>query len=180
MRRILRRLIAVLHLTPLIAAAQGKGLVFRHQCMTKGYQSGFTLMEALLVALFIAAIGGMAVPNFQKSINLYRLTASANLVAAELNAGRTLAISRSWLYEMDCDDTNQTIQVVDPGDANNNPRTAKSLESGITFSSVPNNGFEITFYSGGYARSGTLELENEDGDTISVVVSASGRIEVQD
>ena len=180
MRRMLRRLIAVLNLTLLIAAAQGKGLVFRHQRMTKGYQSGFTLMEALVVALFVAVIGGMAVPNLQKSVSLYRLTASANLVAAELNAGRTLAISRSWLYDIDCDETNHTIQVVDPGNANNNPRTVKSLESGITFSSVPNNGFEITFYSGGYARSGTLVLENGDGDTISVLVSASGRIEVQD
>lgn len=179
MKRILRILIAVLKRT-LIAPAQGKGLEFRHQPMTKGYQSGFSLMEAMLVAFLVAVIGGLAVPNIRESMSLYRLTASANLVATELNAARTLAISRSWLYEIDCDTTNHTIQIVDPGDANNNPRTAKFLESGITFSSVPNNNFEIRFYSGGYARSGTLVLENEGGDTISVVVGASGRIEVQD
>ena len=177
MRRILRIPIAVLNLT-LIAPAQGKGLKFRHQRMTKGYQSGFSLMEAMLVGFLIALIGGLAVPNIQESLNLYRLTASANLVATELNAARALAISRSWLYEVDANDTNHTIQIVDPGDANNNPRTAKSLLSAITFSSVPNT--EIRFFAGGYARGGTLVLENEEGDTISVLVGASGKIEVQD
>ncbi len=133
-----------------------------------------------MVGLFMAVLAGVSVPQIQQTLSLYRLTASANLVATELNAGRTLAISRNWLYDMDCNTTNHTIQIVDPGDANNSPRSLKFLESGITFSSVPNTNFEITFYSGGYAKSGTLELENEDGDTISVVVGASGRIEIQD
>ncbi len=180
MRRIVRILREVLSLTLLIAAAQDKGLKFRHQRMTKGYQSGYSFVEAMLVAVLVGIIGGIVVPNIKESMSLYRLTASANLVATELNAGRTLAISRSWLYEVDANDTNHTIQIVDPGDANNNPRTLKSLEPGITFSSVPNTNFEITFYAGGYARSGTLELENEDGDTISVLVGASGRIEIED
>jgi len=133
-----------------------------------------------MVGVLIAVLAGVSVPQIQQSVSAYRLTASANLVATELNAGRMLAISRNWLYEMDCNTTNHTIQIVDPGDANNNPRTVKSLESGITFSSVPNTGSEIRFYAGGFAKSGTLVLQDEDGNTISVLVGASGRIEVQD
>ena len=180
MRRIFRILVAVLSPTLLIAAAQGKGLKFRHQRMTKGYQSGFTLMEALLVAFFVAVIVGIAVPNIRVSLSLHRLTASADLVAAELTAGRILAISRNWLYEIDCDTNNNTIQIVDPDNSNNSPRTAKALESGITLSSIPASGSEIRFYSRGLARGGTIVLQNENGDTISILVGGSGRAEVQD
>ena len=155
-----------------------KRLKFRHQRLTKRYQpSGFSLIETMLVAMFIAVIVGITVPQLRESLSLYRLTASANLVATELNAGRTLAVSRNWLYETDLDMSNNTIQIVDPDDSNNNPRTVNSLESDITFSSVPSPA--IRFYSHGHARGGTIVLQNGNGDTISVVVSASGKAEIQ-
>ncbi len=176
---------AVLNLTLQIAAAQGKGLKFRHQPMTKGYQSGFTVMELMVVTLFIVVIGGMAVPNIQKSLSLYRLKASANLVATELNAGRVLAVSRSWLYEVSLTEAYEvgqntfpsTIQIVDPDDSNNNPRVAQSFESDITFDEPPDPA--IRFDDRGHARGGTIVLQNETGDTISVLVSASGRVKIQ-
>ncbi len=167
---------AVLNLTLQIAAAQGKGLKFRHQRMTKGYQSGFTVTEVMVVMLFVVVIGGMAVPNIQKSVSLYRLTASANLVATEMNAGRVLAVSRSWLYEIDLNTTNNTIQLIDPDDSNNNPRIAQSLESNITFYTFPDPA--IRFDDRGHARGGTIVLQNEMGDTLSVLVNASGKVKI--
>ncbi len=145
----------------------------------KSHPSGFSLLEAMIVGVLIAVLAGVSVPQIRQSVSAYSLTASANLVATELNAGRTLAISRNWLYDMDPNTTNHTIQIVDPGNASNSPRSLKYLESGITFSSVPAAGSEIRFYSGGHARGGTLVLQNENGDTISVLVGASGRVEVQ-
>ncbi|MDA2934827.1 GspH/FimT family protein [Acidobacteria bacterium AH-259-D05] len=147
--------------------------------MSKRHQSGFSLIEVAIIAIVVAVIVGISVPQIQRSLSLYRLTGSANLVATELNAGRTLAVSRNWLYEIDCNTTNHTIQIIDPNDAANNPRTEKSLDSGITFNSIPSSGSEIRFYSRGHARSGTIVLQNEDGNTISVVVTASGMIEIQ-
>jgi Tfp pilus assembly protein FimT len=155
-----------------------KRLKFRHQRLTKRYHpSGFSLIETMLVAMFIAVMAGSTVPQLRESVSLYRLTASAHLVATELNAGRTLAISRNWLYETDLNTSNHTIQIVDPDDSNNDPRTVHSLESDITFSSVPSPA--IRFYSHGHARGGTIVLQNENGDITSVVVSASGKVEVQ-
>lgn len=132
-----------------------------------------------MTLIVIAILVGFAVPQVQRSLSVYRLTNAANLVAIELAAGRTLAVSRNWLYEIDCNTTDYTIQVIDPNDASNYPRTAKPLGSGITFNSIPASGSEIRFYSRGYARSGTIILQNGDGDTASVVVSASGMIEIQ-
>ncbi|MDA2938736.1 hypothetical protein MYX75_10805 [Acidobacteria bacterium AH-259-A15] len=139
-------------------------------------ESGFTLVEAALVGLLILIIAGFAIPQLQRSLSNYRLSASANLVAGELNAGRSLAVSRNWIYAVQLDTNNSTIQIIDPSDADNAPRRAKSLESGITFSSVPAS--PITLYSRGHAEGGAIVLQNQDGNTISVTVSASGKVEI--
>ena len=145
-----------------------------YQRMIRRSQSGFTLLETLVVAVFATIILSIAVPKFQQFLDYYRLTASANLVAGELNAGRALAVSRNWVYDVNLDTGNGTIQIIDPADPNNSPRTEKSLESGNSFSSVPAN--RIRFYSRGHARGGTIVLENQSGYAISIIVSPSGRI----
>jgi len=142
--------------------------------MTRRSQSGFTLLETAVVAVLATVILSITVPKFQQFLDYYRLTASADLVASELNAGRALAISRNWSYDVNLDTGDGTIQIVDPADPNNSPRTERSLESGNSFSSVPAN--PIRFYSRGHARGGTIVLENQSGYSISIVVSPSGRI----
>ncbi len=142
--------------------------------MTRRSQSGFTLLETAVVAVLATVILSITVPKFQQFLDYYRLTASADLVASELNAGRALAISRNWSYDVNLDTGDGTIQIVDPADPNNSPRTERSLEPGNSFSSVPAN--PIRFYSRGHARGGTIVLENQSGYSISIVVSPSGRI----
>ncbi len=68
--------------------------------MTRRSQSGFTLLETAVVAVLATVILSITVPKFQQFLDYYRLTASADLVASELNAGRALAISRNWSYEV--------------------------------------------------------------------------------
>jgi len=142
--------------------------------MTRRSQSGFTLLETAVVVVIATVILSITLPKFQQFLDYYRLSASANLVASELNAGHALAISRNWIYEVNLDTGNSTIQIIDPNDPNNSPRTEKSLQSGNTFSSVPVN--RIQFYSRGHARAGTIVLVNQSGYSISIVVSPSGRI----
>lgn len=90
--------------------------------MSKQRSTGFTLVEAALCCLVLAILVGLAVPQLERSLSLFRLEAAADLVATELAAGRMLAVSRNWLYEMDCNTTNNTIQVIDPNNSNNHPR----------------------------------------------------------
>ncbi len=142
--------------------------------MTRRLQSGFTLLEMAVVTVIATVIFSITVPKMQQFLDYYRLNASANLVASELNAGRSLAISRNWIYDVKVDTGSSTIQIIDPHDPDNSPRTEKSLQSGNTFSAVPVN--RIRFYSRGHARAGTIVLVNQSGYAISIVVSPSGRI----
>ena len=142
--------------------------------MTRRLQSGFTLLEMAVVTILATVILSITVPKIEQFLDYYRLSASADLVASELSAGRALAISRNWVYDVNVDTGSSTIQIIDPNDPDNSPRTEKSLRSGNTFSSVPAS--RIRFYSRGHARAGTIVLVNRSGYAISIVVSPSGRI----
>lgn len=143
--------------------------------MTRNSQSGFTILEVAVVCVFATIILSISLPKFQQFLDYYSLTSSANLVASELNAGRALAVSRNWVYDVSLDTGNNTIQIIDPNDPDNSPRTEKGLESGDSFSTVPAN--PIRFYSRGHARGGTIVLRNQSGHTISIIVSPSGKIQ---
>ncbi len=133
---------------------------------------GFSIIEIVFVVAMIAILGSVAVMQLQPSIDKYRLVSSANMVASEMNAGRALAISRNWAYEAQFDTDANTIQVVDPSHSSNTPRMEKSLEPGITFSSVPSP--SIRFYARGHALTGIVQLQNDAGETASVIVTPHG------
>ncbi len=135
-------------------------------------ESGFSIIEIVCVVAMIAMLGGAAIMQLQPTIDNYRLVSSANMVASEMNAGRALAISRNWAYEAQFDTNANTIQVVDPSHSSNHPRMAKSLEPGISFSFVPSP--SIRFYARGHALTGTLLLQNDAGDTATVIVTPYG------
>ncbi len=130
---------------------------------------GFSIIEIVFVVAMIAILGSVAIMQLQPSIDRYRLVSSANMVASEMNAGRALAISRNWAYEAQFDTNANTIQVVDPTNSSNHPRMAKSLDPGISFSFVPSP--SIRFYARGHALTGTILLQNDAGETASVIVT---------
>ncbi|MEE8349052.1 MAG: hypothetical protein V3R94_05760, partial [Acidobacteriota bacterium] len=61
--------------------------------MNSSSQSGFTLIETMVVSILVIVIGSMVIPQVEGMLSAYRLTASANQVADELNAGLALAVS---------------------------------------------------------------------------------------
>ena len=137
---------------------------------------GFSLFELMMLVSVISIITTMAVPQLKQSMADYRLVSSANLVAIELNSGRTMAISRASVHQVTLDAVNNTIQITDLNDANNAPRIEKSLDSGIIFSNVPNP--TILFYGRGLARGETIEIQNEFGASKSITVTASGKVTI--
>ena len=139
---------------------------------SRNSDSGFTIIEIVFVVTMIAILGSVTILQLQPSIEKYRLVSSANMVASEMNAGRALAISRNWAYEAQFDTDANTIQVVDPTNSSNTPRAAKTLEPGISFSSVPSP--SIRFYARGHALTGIVQLQNDAGETASVIVTPHG------
>ena len=133
---------------------------------------GFSIIEIVFVVAMIAILGSVTVIQLQPSIDRYRLVSSANMVASEMNAGRALAVSRNWAYEAQFDTDANTIQLVDPSHSSNTPRIAKNLEPGITFSTVPSP--SIRFYPRGHALTGIVQLQNDAGETASVIVTPHG------
>lgn len=132
----------------------------------------------MFVTLLGAILAAMAIPSIQDNLSYYRLSASGSEVAAELNAARILAISRGATYTVQLDMQNGTLQVVDLSDPSNPPRSQKSLHQGVTFRTVPQP--DITFYSRGHARAGTIEVQGQTGHIVAIDVLASGRIKVQE
>ncbi len=137
---------------------------------------GFSLFELMLLMMVITLILSMGIPQLRQSVASYRLVSCANMVAGELSAGRTMAISRATVHEVTLDTINNTIQITDPDDANNAPRMMKYLDSGITFTLVPDP--TISFFGRGLARGGTIVLENEFGDPTSITVTAGGKVTI--
>ncbi len=133
---------------------------------------GFSIIEIVFVVAMIAILGSVTIIQLQPSIDKYRLVSSANMIASEMNAGRALAISRNWAYEAQFDTVANTIQVVDPSHSSNTPRMEKSLEPGITFSAVPSP--SIRFYARGHALTGIVQLQNDAGETASIIVTPYG------
>ncbi|MBI4446152.1 MAG: GspH/FimT family pseudopilin [Acidobacteria bacterium] len=139
--------------------------------------AGFTVIEILFLVALTSILMAIAIPSIRHSTAYYELTGSVNQLATELNAARMLAISRGAIYTMSFDSAEGTFQVVDEADPENFPRAEKTLDSGVTFKSLPQN--SIRFFSRGNARGGVMELQNELGEVMSVEVHASGRIETK-
>ena len=91
----------------------------------KNWESGFSMIEILLMVVLTVVIDGISILQLEPSLRQYRLVSSANLIASELSAGRALAISRNWVYELQCDTDANTIQVVDPSSGSNAPRVRR-------------------------------------------------------
>ena len=138
---------------------------------------GFTLLELMLVAGIVVVVTAFGVPRLRESLAAYRLSASANLVAGELNAARTTAVSRASVHRVTLIDNN-TIQITDDNDPDNAPRTAKDLESQITFTDQTLANPPIIFYGRGLADSGEIVLQNEFGQTVSITVTAGGKVTI--
>ncbi len=137
---------------------------------------GFSLVELILILAVGSILAAIAVPPVQEMAGAYRLSSSAGTVTAELNAARMLAISRGAQYTITIE--GNAIQVTDPGDPGNPLRARKLLDGGVTFSSLPAN--TITFFSRGHAQGGTIQLQNEHGEVVTIEVLASGQIQILD
>jgi prepilin-type N-terminal cleavage/methylation domain-containing protein len=135
---------------------------------------GFSFIELLLVVALVAIIASVTLPALNGTMSSYRLRASADIIASELDAARVMAISRGAIYEVHFN--GNQVAVIDPQESTDDKRAVrrpKMLEAGVTVS-----GPTITFRPRGSAVGGTIDLTNEKGITTSVTVQVSGKITV--
>jgi prepilin-type N-terminal cleavage/methylation domain-containing protein len=73
---------------------------------------GFTLVEILVVVVILAIAAAMAVPMFGDAAG-FQVQSAANMIAADLEYAKSMAISRQQQYGIVFDDGADSYQVVD-------------------------------------------------------------------
>ncbi len=147
-------------------------------------QSGFTLIEMMIVIAILAIFAGIAVPNFLSYLPKHRLNGAARQVMGDLMAARMKAVKENttvtvaWdsdhAYKISTASENKTMNIWP------NYRDVKiGSVSGGSFSS--NSFSSINFLSRGTIQpgGGSIGLTNST-DSKKVTVSIAGRVKITD
>jgi prepilin-type N-terminal cleavage/methylation domain-containing protein len=145
--------------------------------MRRHAERGFTMGELIVVLAIIAVLAAISTPMFLSAMQASRIQAAAEEVATALNGARQLALNR-----------NQSVCVaLQPGRLEYRPVTTPGTCVGAAISQVrlpdgttvtgPAN---VTFgYLGDATPVGTYTVTNtQDGRTMNVTVSTSGRVRI--
>lgn len=73
---------------------------------------GFTLIEVIVVVVILAIVALMAVPMFSSAADI-QLKAAANMIAADLEYAKSMAISRQQRYSVVFSSTTDSYEVQD-------------------------------------------------------------------
>ena len=137
-------------------------------------QSGFTLIELIIIIGILAVFAGIAVPNFLSYMPKYRLNGAARQVMGDLMAARMKAVKE-----------NTTVTVVYVNNTQYQISTeVKTINySGVTIGSVSSDSFSsnsfssISFLSRGTSNTGSIALTNSTNSK-KVSVAITGRVTI--
>ncbi|MCK5473258.1 MAG: prepilin-type N-terminal cleavage/methylation domain-containing protein, partial [Planctomycetes bacterium] len=89
--------------------------------------SGFTLIEILIVVMIIAIAAMIAVPMMTSAASV-QVRSAANLIAADLEYAKSMAMSRQKIYyAVVFDESNESYQIEDPNGIIEHPVKRESL-----------------------------------------------------
>ncbi len=146
-------------------------------------ESGFTLMEMMIVVAVLAIMAAIAIPNFMSLLPGMRLNGAARQVMGDLMAARMKAVKENNRFRVffNSPGTNQ-YQILDDDNNNNSADTgeaitAKNIQDNyhdVTFSSSTN----PIFYPRGTAYGTTVTVTNSTGSK-DVKVAITGRVKIE-
>ena len=79
----------------------------------RGVNSAFTIVEIVIVVVIIAIAALVAVPMMSSAASL-QIRSAANMIAADLEYARSMAISRGQQYSVVFDQVAESYKIVDP------------------------------------------------------------------
>ncbi len=146
-------------------------------------QSGFTLIEMMIVIAILAVFAGIAIPNFLSYMPKHRLNGAARQVMGDLMAARMKAVSlnhrakvffySNYQYKI-CDDADNNGTVAD-GEGDVQLRDIQREYSDVTFDS--SNPDDPVFSSRGTATIVTITLQNSSGSK-PITINIAGRVKI--
>jgi type II secretion system protein H len=130
---------------------------------------GFTLIEMLLVLVFMALIAGLSVPYIGSSLDRIQLQAEAREIRSALGYARSQAITLKTLFIFNGDLQSNQYWLSIPRDDKTTP--IKTIEETVKFKTftakknrIEDDIFQIHFYPRGNSTGGTIELELAKAD----------------
>jgi len=148
---------------------------------TRIRSDGFSLIELLVVTGLIAVVAGAAIPSITAGMRRYSLITASQQVVSTIRAARHQAVGRNATLRVRFDHpaTGQ-YQILDAADAA--VGDVQYLPQGASFSTVSGD-IEITTSGrmtdlAGVPTTETIVVSNVDGQTRTITVSASGRVQL--
>lgn len=151
--------------------------------MLRKKQSGFTLIEMMIVIAVLAIVAAIAIPNFMSLLPGMRLNGAARQVMGDLMAARMKAVKQNNRFRVffNNPETNQ-YQILDDDNNNNSANdgeatTTKNIQDNyhdVTFSATTN----PIFYPRGTAYGTTVTVTNSSGSK-DVKVAITGRVKIE-
>ena len=149
--------------------------------MSRTGADGFTLLEILIVVGLIAVLAGATVPTLTDAIQRYSLMTASQEVVSTIRGARHQAVGQNRVLRVRFDfPAAGQYQVLDAADAA--VGDVKTLPEGALFGAVSGD-IQITTSGrmtdlAGNTTTETIVVSNDDGQTRTITVSASGRVQL--
>ena len=150
-------------------------------------QSGFTLIEMMIVIAILGIFAGIAIPNYLSYMPKHRLNGAARQVMGDLMLARMQAVSQNnefmVFFDLSINNHEYTILDDDNNDGNidvgewTQTKDIQSEYSNVTFSNVT---ADPIFRPRGTATGATITLINPAVSTpVNIAVAMTGRVKIE-
>ena len=142
---------------------------------------GFTLIELMVVLGLVSVVAGAAVPSIASGMRRYSLVSASQQVVGTIRSARHQAVGRNATLRVRFDyPANDQYQVLDAADAA--VGAVQYLPQGAAFGTVSGDiqidtSGRVTDLAGSPTTE-TIVVSNEDGQSRTITVSASGRVQL--